>query len=167
MKPKNSKERRNSILKFSLLFLFTTALIVTAFYFDFDRVPFKENAVWRERSALIEKEMEYQKKFSKGMKEVRSLIDSLDVPGQNLQYLNQVISSKIVDLQKTIPKEDSTYRYDMYTNIIDSYVNIHDLKTKLREFDDVDERIEEYKEELEKTRKELNEANRYLDAVRR
>ncbi|MDY8138347.1 type VI secretion system TssO [Aquimarina sp. 2201CG5-10] len=167
MKPKNSKERRNSILKFFLLFLFTTALIVTAFYFDFDRIPFKENAVWRERSALIEKEMQFQEKFSEGMIEVKSLIDSLDTPGQNLQYINALINSKIVDLQKSIPKEDSTYRYDMYTNIVNSYVDIQALKTKLKEFDDVDERIEEYQEELDKVRQELNEANRYLDALRR
>ncbi len=167
MKPKNSKERRNSILKFALLFLFTVALIVTAFFFDFNRVPFKENSVLRERSESVEKEMLFQKGFSDGMKNVEALIDSLDVPGQNLQYINARISSTIVDLQKSIPKEDSTYRYDMYTNIVNSYVDIQEFKAKLNEYDGVDQRIEEYKEELDRVRKELTEANRYLDALRR
>ncbi|MDH7446795.1 type VI secretion system TssO [Aquimarina sp. 2201CG14-23] len=167
MKPKNSKERRNSVLKFGLLFLFTVALIVTAFFFDFDRVPFKENSVLRERSASVEKEIQFQKEFSDGMENVKSLIDSLDTPGQNLQYINAKISSTIVDLQKSIPKEDSTYRYDMYTNIVNSYVDIQAFKSKLKEYDGVDQRIEEYKEELDRLRQELNEANRYLDALRR
>ena len=167
MKPKNSKERRNSIFKFSLLFLFTIALIVTAFFFDFNRIPLKENSVLRELSASVEKEMEFQEKFSNDMKDIQSLIDSLDIPGQNRQYINALINSRIVELQKSIPKEDSTYRYDMYTNIVNTYVNIQSLKSKLNEYEGVDDRLEEYKEELDKVRQELNEANRYLDALRR
>ena len=101
------------------------------------------------------------------MKDIQSLIDSLDIPGQNRQYMNALINSRIVELQKSIPKEDSTYRYDMYTNIVNTYVNIQSLKSKLNEYEGVDDRLEEYKEELDKVRQELNEANRYLDALRR
>ncbi|OED39487.1 hypothetical protein AB834_00225 [PVC group bacterium (ex Bugula neritina AB1)] len=166
MKPKNSKERRDSILKFALLFLFTVALIVTAFFFDFDRVPFKENSVLRERTASIEKEMYFQEEFSGRMLEIKSLIDSLDIPGQNLSYINSMINSKIVDLQKSIPTEDSTYRYDMYSNIVNSYVDIQAMKSKLKEYDEIDKRMAEYKEELTRVREELNLANRNLDAYR-
>ncbi|KAA1245332.1 type VI secretion system TssO [Aquimarina sp. RZ0] len=166
MKPKNSKERRNSILKFSLLFLFTAALIVTAFFFDFNRVPFKENSVLRERSASVEKEMQFQEGFSKGMKEVESLVDSLDIPGQNLSYINQLINSKIIDLKKTIPVEDSTYRYDMYTSIVNSYLDIKEMKGNLKEYGKLKSDLAEYKEELDRVTQELKEANRSLDIYR-
>lgn len=166
MKPKNSKERRNSILKFALLFVITTAIIVTTFFFDFNLIPIQENKVLRKRSTLIEKEMEFQEGFSEGMKEVISLIDSLDTPGQNTSYIDQLINSKIVDLQKTIPVNDSTYRYDMYTNIVKSYLDIKEMKAKLKNYDKIDETLLQYKEELDRVREELNTANRNLDAYR-
>ncbi|WP_062061879.1 type VI secretion system TssO [Aquimarina longa] len=167
MKPKNNKERRNSILKFSLLFVFTAALIVIAFFFDFDRIPLKENSVLREQSVAVQKEIKFQEKFSDEMITIRSLLDSLDTPGQNIQYINALINSKIVDLQKSIPKEDSTYRYDMYNNVVKSFVDLQGLKTKLKEFDNVDAQLEEYEDELDRVNQELDKANRYLDALRR
>ena len=167
MKSKNSKERRNSILKFALLFVITTTLIVLAFFFDFSRVPLKENAVLRERSVSIEREVKFQEKFSSEMINIRSLLDSLDTPGQNTQYINALINSKIVDLQKSIPKEDSTYRYDMYNSIVKSFVDLQGYKTKLKEYDDVEEQLMQYEEELDRVNKELEKANRYLDAIRR
>ncbi len=167
MKPKNSKERRNSILKFALLFAFTVALIVTTFFFDFNRVPLKENAVLRAKSEMIDKENEFQEKFSEEMVSIRSLLDSLDTPGQNVQYINALINSKIVDLQKSIPKEDSTHRYDMYNNIVKSFVDLQAFKTKLKELENVDAQLTEYEEELERVNLELEKANRYLDALRR
>lgn len=166
MKPKNNKERRNSILKFALLFLITVSIIVVALFFDFDRLPLKENELLRERKAMAEKEMEYQEEFSGSMEEIKALIDSLDVPGQNILYISQLVNSKIVDLQRTIPVEDSTYRYDMYNNIINSYLELKEMKTKLTEYGEVDKRLKEYEEELDRVREELNIANRNLDAYR-
>ncbi|WP_108868978.1 type VI secretion system TssO [Aquimarina aquimarini] len=167
MKPKNSKERRNSILKFALLFLFTATLIVITFFFDFDRVPLKENSVLRERSKAIETEVQFQEKFSGEMVKIRSLLDSLDTPGQNTQYINALLNSKIVDLQKSIPEEDSTYRYDMYNSIVKSFVDLQGFKNKLKEFEDVDTKLEEYEIELERVNLELEKAKRYVDALRR
>ncbi len=167
MKPKNSKERRNSILKFSLLFIFTITLIVATLFFDFDRVPIKENSVLRERSKAIEMEVQFQQKFSDKMITIRSLLDSLDTPGQHVQYINTLINSKIVELQNSIPGEDSTYRYDMYNNIVKSFVDLQGLKIKLKEFENVDTQLEEYEQELDRVNLELEKANRYIDALRR
>jgi hypothetical protein len=167
MKPKNSKERRNSIFKFSLLFIFTVALIIITFFFDFDKVPLKENSVLREQSKAIKTELLFQEKFSSEMMVIRSLLDSLDTPGQNIQYINALINSKIVDLQKSIPEKDSTYRYNMYNSIVKSFVDLQGLKTKLKEFEDVDIKLGEYEEELERVNQELDKANQYLDAMRR
>ncbi|WP_340199098.1 type VI secretion system TssO [Ascidiimonas sp. W6] len=166
MKPKNNKERRISILKFALLFLFTTALIVVSFFFDFNKVPLKENKVLRDRSEVIEKEAEFQREFSEEMVKINSLLDSLDTPGQNDQYINALINSGIVDLEKSIPKEGSSDRYDMYKNIIKSYVQLHQFKNKLKEYEDIDQQLDEYEEELERVNTELETAKRNLDAMR-
>mgnify|MGYP003672431991 FL=1 len=66
MKPKNTKDRRNSFLKFLLLFLLTTGTIITAIFFNF-KVPAKENALLKEQSKMVKKEMDFQSKFSKEM----------------------------------------------------------------------------------------------------
>ena len=65
MEPKNKKERTKSVLKFSLLFLVTIALILVATFFDFDRLPLKENSVLRGKVISADKELVYQKEFSK------------------------------------------------------------------------------------------------------
>lgn len=165
MKPKNSKERRNSVLKFALLFLFTVALIVTAFFFDFDRVPLKENEVLRERTAIVEKDAKFQRDFSKGMFKIERLIDSLDRPGKedNLYYINRNLESEIGDLNEAIDPSDTTYRYRMYVNIVTSYRQIKELKAELaKQKKDILE-LEEYKEALEKTREQLERARSDYD----
>ncbi|WP_108803063.1 type VI secretion system TssO [Aquimarina sp. Aq107] len=168
MKPKNSKERRNSVLKFALLFLFTAALIVTAFFFDFDRIPFKENEVLRERTAIVEKDAKFQKDFSKGMFKIEKLIDSLERPGKedNLYYINRNLESEIGDLNEAIDPNDTTYRYKMYVNIVSSYRQIKELKAQLAKQEKEFQEFEEYKAALEKAREQLDRARSDLDRCR-
>jgi len=78
-----------------------------------------------------------------------------------------MLSSQIVKLQEKIPVKDSTYRYDMYNNVIWSFAEIQKLKEELNSYSDVEERITEYKAELEKCRDELKEEKRTVDALRR
>lgn len=164
MKSKNSKERRNSILKFMLLFIVTAALIVVAFFFDFDRIPFKENKVLRERSIAVEKDITFQKEFSENMERIKGLIDSLDTEGQDVSYLAQIINKDIADLQRSIPQEDETYRYGMYTNIINSYLELKDTKIKMTKYRGVDETIKQYKSTVLQLRSDLNVCERRLDS---
>jgi len=167
MKAKNRKARRNSFLKFFLLFILTTAIIVVALFFDFNVMPFKENKVLRNQAVEIEKEIQFQEGFSKDIQMLRDMVDSLDIPGQNRAFLNSMLSSQIVKLQEKIPVKDSTYRYDMYNNVIWSFAEIQKLKEELNSYSDVEERITEYKAELEKCRDELKEEKRTVDALRR
>ncbi|GAA3515725.1 hypothetical protein GCM10022393_32110 [Aquimarina addita] len=164
MKSKNSVERRNSILKFALLFIVTTALIVVTFFFDFDRILFKENEVLRERAIAVNKDIAFQKEFSEGMKKIKGLIDSLDTQGQDVSFLAQIINKDIADLQRSIPTEDDTYRYDMYTNIINSYLELKDTKIKMTKFKGVDETILQYKTNVLQLKNELNACERRLDS---
>lgn len=167
MKAKNRKARRSSFLKFFLLFIVTVLIIVVALFFDFKTLPFKENEVLRTRAVQIEKENQFQEGFSEDLKGLRGMIDSLDIPGQNRAFLNSMLSAQIVKLQEKIPVKDSTYRYDMYNNIIWSFAEIQKLKEQVSSYSDVEKRISEYKEELDKCRDQLNEEKRTVDALRR
>jgi len=166
MKPQNAKERRSSIWKFILLFVVTVGLIVTAIFFDFNQIPLHENQVWRERSEKIEKDIEFQETFYKEMKDIRAHVDSLDIKGQNLQLINGLLTQKLVKLQTSIPKEDETFRYDMYKEIIDAFVDIQELKGALNKLDDVGSKLKQYEEQNRELTNELERANRYLDAYR-
>lgn len=165
MKPKNLKERRSRFLKFILLFLLTVATIMALVFFNF-RVPKKENSLLKTQAKSIKKEMEFQNDFSKKMKILRNMIDSLDIPGQNISFQKSLINSRLVDLQKTIPTKDSTYRYDMYTGIVKIYSDFVESKDKLRDLKEAESTIAEYKDELESCRKNLTESERNLYAAR-
>jgi len=166
MKPKNTKERRNSFLKFSLLFLVTVITIMVAVFFNF-KVPTKENEILKEQSKSIKKEMQFQNSFSDEMVNVKSLLDSLDTPGTNTTYINSLISKKLVDLQDLIPTKDSTYKYNMYTRIVSLHVEIQEAKSRLRGLKDTESTIQEYKETLEKCKDDYILMQRDLDACRR
>ncbi len=165
MKPKNIKERRSGFLKFILLFVVVVGTMMTAIFFNF-RIPKKENELLRERSRNMEREMTFQKEFSTEMLSSKALLDSLDIPGQNMLYINSLLSKKLVDLQQSIPRKDSTYRYDMYTSIVETLVNLQKIKNELKSLGNAKGRIKEYRTELEKTRQELKETKRDLDILR-
>ena len=166
MKPKNLKERRNRFLKFILLFLLTVSTIVALVFFNF-RIPKKENNLLKTQAKAIKKEMAFQNEFTKKMKSLRNMIDSLDIPGQNISFQKSLINSKLVELQKTIPTKDSTYRYDMYTSIVKLHSDFVEAKDRLRDLKEAESTIAEYKDELETCRKNLTQTERDLYAERR
>lgn len=166
MKPKNTKERRNSFLKFSLLFLVTVITIMVAVFFNF-KVPTKENQLLKEQEKGIKKERTFQKEFSNEMTHVKVLLDSLDAPGTNRTYINSLISKKLVDLQGIIPTKDSTYNYNMYTRIVSLHVEIQEAKSRLNSLKDTESTIQEYKKTLEKCKDDYILMQRDLDACRR
>ena len=164
MKPKNSKERRISFLKFLVLFVVTVATILAAFYFDF-KVPAKENETLRKEYASHITEKTFQNGFYDEMKGLKQMIDSLDIPGQNVSYQNQLISAEIVDIQNKIPVTNA--HYDMNMSIIQLYVELQTAKEKLNELRDAEGIIQEYKAELDKCREELKHLERELSIERR
>ncbi|MGJ8667129.1 MAG: type VI secretion system TssO [Patiriisocius sp.] len=161
MKPKNSKDRRSAFLKFLGLFIVTVGMIVAAVYFNF-KVPNKENDLLRAQSKFINEETAFQNNFYTEMEKVKSMIDSLDVPGAQVDYESKLISSKLVDMQKSLPTKDSTYLYDMHSSIVQMYVELMDNKQKLRSLSDAEGTIQEYKEAYESCRQDLKQAEREL-----
>lgn len=161
MKPKNSTERRNAFLKFLALFLVTLLTVVYAVYFNY-KIPVKENALLKEKVKQVETEMAFQNKFTKEMKAIKAMIDSLDVKGQNIPYQKNLISARLVDLQKTIPANDSTINYDMYDNIIKLYVEMQETKGEILSLNDAKNTISEYKLALDRCQNNLKQTERNL-----
>ena len=166
MKPKNSKERRISFLKFLALFIVTVSAILAAVYFNF-KVPAKENALLREQASIISVGREFQSGFFDDMKGLKGLIDSMDIEGQNRPYQNSLISARIVDLQKDIPAKDSTYLYDMHMEVIQLYVELQTAKDKLLQLKDAETTIKEYKSALDGCKEDLKQMERELFIERR
>lgn len=161
MKPLNTKHRRTAFLKFLLLFLITVSAIVGAVFFTF-KIPTVENDLLKQQAERIKLELEFQDTFTDKMKSTKKMLDSLEVPGVNLQYLNQLIGKDLSEMQKSIPRKDSTYRYDMYSQVVNLYVELQGMQTRLRSLKGSESTIEEYKLALEKSNAEFKQLERDL-----
>ncbi len=166
MKPKNSKKRRNSFLKFLALFIVTVCSVQAAVFFNY-KVPKKENELLRQKAKRSETESKFQAEFFSEMKGLKGLIDSMDIEGQNISYQSSLINDKIVDLQKKIPAKDSTYLYDMHMDIIQLYVELQATKENLLELKDAETTIAEYKTALDECQDDLKQLERELYIERR
>ena len=165
MKPKNSKERSNSFLKFLALFLVTIIFVILAVYFNYE-IPSKENELLRDQAKVMEEDLKFQNTFYNEMEHIKGLIDSLNTPGQNNSYQNSLISTKLVELRKSIPTEDETFRYDMYASIVKLHAELQDTKEELKSLQEAKSRIEEYKTALDKCQADLKQAERDLFIAR-
>lgn len=167
MKPENYKERIYSIIKFAILFVFTVFLIVLSFFFDFNKLPIKENRTLREQALTIEKETEFQQEFSKQMMEIKVLIDSLDdSPKKDVELISNSASKKINLLLQMIPEKDTTFRQKMYNNIVQTYYDLRDAKEELKDFEEVEEHIKNLESNIESLTIELEKARRDNDIYR-
>lgn len=165
MKPLNSKQRINTFLIFLLLFLVTTSIIVLAVFFDF-KVPQRENEMFRERNQQILTKENQVRAFAEQMEDVKSLIDSMTMPGINSDYMERLVSSELADMQGLLPPEDSTFRRRMYSNIIQTYLELKNAKSSLIQLSDVKGELDEYDELVSQYKTELDQAKRDLDICR-
>ncbi|WP_209405176.1 type VI secretion system TssO [Pseudozobellia sp. WGM2] len=165
MKPNNSKERRLSFLKFFAMFIVTVSAILAAVYFNF-KVPMVENELLRKEISLFEGEKNFQRNFYGEMKDLKGLIDSMDIEGQNISFQNSLINDKIVNLQKRIPVKDSTYMYDMHIDVTELYAELQLVKGKLLKLKGAESTIEEYKTALDQCSQDLEQKGRDLFIAR-
>lgn len=163
MKPKNSKERYSSFLKFLLLFLITTATAVGAIYFNF-RIPSKDNDLLRTRAKTIDAEIKFQNDFYNETELLKALIDSL-VVGQDLFFINGQIGTKLAELKESVPTEESTYLYNMHMSIIDMIADLQTAKNRLLELNEAESDIEFLKSEFEDCKDVVNSLRRELRAT--
>ena len=104
----NAKERNRAFLKFSLFFVLTIVLVVTAIYFDF-RMPLREND-YLQKEIDLQRQVEFnQGSFVNTMQMVVSLIDSLDKPGTNVAQIDAQLQQRLTELTGLQQKDNSTY----------------------------------------------------------
>lgn len=164
MKPINKSERNKAIIKFFLLLSIFVALVIMVIFFDF-KVPSVENKYLHSQMKKTEKLMDIEEDFAEKMDRVKALIDTMDQPGVNSEYIEQLISTQLADMQTSLPS-DSTFRHDMYTNVIQTYLELKNAKSSLMELSDVQKELEEYSELVDRYREDLEQAHRDLDLYR-
>ncbi|MCW5518537.1 hypothetical protein J1N09_01710 [Aureitalea sp. L0-47] len=165
MRPKNSKERRSAFLKFLVLFLVTTSTVVAAVYFNF-KIPNQENEILREDAKLVNADLKFQQGFYSEMKEIKELIDSLEIPGTIVDFESKQISSRLAVLSDKIPPNDSTNLSDMNMKIIELLLDLKNDKVKLHEVRNASSEIETLKESLQNCESSLSSANQTIAILR-
>jgi len=165
MKPQNTKQRNIAFIKFIFLFIITTGLIVIAVFFGY-RTPHKENAYLLEKIKTMENQIAEERRFVSQIENIKSLIDSLDMPNVNADYLQQLIGSYLADIQNSVSQSDTTFRKKMYSNIIQSYLELKTTKHSLIKMKDVKMTMDECSKLLDKFKADLEQSQRDLDICR-
>ncbi len=157
MKPKNSKERRSSFIKFIALFVLVVTVLLVAVFFNF-RIPKQENLLLKATIDEVEASEKYQKEFANEVNQVTRMIDSLDTVGVNKVFLNEVLVQRLAKVQESINNgEASDLHKDMYFTIIDSYEDLRKAKEELENLKDSKKKIDEYKAAYEKAKEDLDD----------
>ena len=156
----NKKERRSSFLLFLLMFIISSGILFTGIFFNY-RLPWKENRLLRAENEKIKVEFTFQEKFVDQLENINYLLDSLDHSQDGFFFMEKSISSDLVDIKNSIPK-DSVYNQKLYDNMILTYKKLLDSKRLLKEIesskneiDDLNKKIDEYEEYVEKLERAL------------
>lgn len=129
-------------------------------------VPKKENELLRKMSEDVYENEQADRSFSEHMETVKHLIDSMDMPGINTPYMERLVSAELADLQASLPLEDSTYRRQMYSNIIQTYLELKNAKSILVETKDASAQAADCNNIIDRYKDELEQAQRDLDICR-
>jgi len=161
----NTEERNKVFLKFMFLFILTVTLIVLAFFYGV-KLPVAENRMLRQKIQVVEAREEKDKLMLNEMQRIKGLLDTLDLPGVNTEYVQHIITGKLAEMERTLPQNDSTYRKKMYSNMIQTYLELKNAKQSLIKLKDMKTTLDEYTEMIEKYKMELEQAQRDLDICR-
>jgi hypothetical protein len=165
MKPQNAKERNIAFIKYILLFIVTTGLIVLAVFFG-TRLPFKENAYLRDKIKTMESQIGEERRFIGKMMNVKALIDSMNNPNVNVDYLQSLISSELAEVQNIIPPADTTFRKKMYSSLIQTFLELKNSKHSLIKLKDIKMTMDECSKLVDKYKSDMEQTQRDLDICR-
>jgi len=165
MKPLNSKQRRSAFIKFLFLFLFSSIVVTGTVFFDI-QIPTKENSFLRNKINYTQLTEEHNIKFAKQVEKIKGMIDSLELNSGNTAYMEQLIATKLAQMQTSIPENVSTYQTEMYGDIIQSFLELKNAKMDLIYLQDAQEKLDEYSEIIDAYKEELDQTKRDLDICR-
>ncbi len=164
MQVTNKKQRRGAFAKFFILFLITAGLITLATFFNF-KVPEKENKDLREQVEGQAEQVVYMQSFAKGVDSIKNILDSINLPGQNVFYLDQAIGAKVVAMQNKIPTDNKDLQ-SMYNNVTQILLDLQATKKKVREISAADQEVGQYKQQIESLKDELERTRNELQICR-
>ena len=152
----NKKEPFNAFMLFLLMFFITTAVLITAVFFNF-KLPLKENEVLKSENDKMNAQFTFNKDFTDRMEAIGKLVDSLDKSPESFQFIEQSINYELVDLKEKIPNDTvvSPRLYDNMILTVKSYVNV---KKKLFLSKDSSKEVDDLKDEI----KDLEDENKDL-----
>jgi hypothetical protein len=165
MKPQNAKERNIAFIKYILLFIVTAGLIVLAVFFGM-RLPIKENAYLREKIRTMEQQIGEERRFIGKIQNIKVVIDSMELPNVNADYLQQLVSSELADVQNMVPTNDTTFRKKMYSSIIQTYLELKNAKNSLIKMKDIKLTMDECSKLVDKYKSDVEQTQRDLDVCR-
>ena len=161
----NSKERDIAFWKFLGFFLLSTLMVVGAIYFN-TRIPVKDNEMMRQQISSFRTQSMAQEKFVRNMDEAKNLIDSLNRPGANIVYINQLIAARIRELAQLQYKDSSMFSR-LNKNVLDVFLRYQEATNKTVSMGDMPRQLEDYKSRYEQSQRDLDNARRDLDVLRR
>lgn len=160
----NSKERNKAFWKFILFFSISVVVIVMAVFVNFI-VPRKENKILKEKARVYQAHTSAEEKFAAAIQETNSLLDSLDKPGVNELYINQMIGSKISEMTTLQANNPEAGKGDKL--FLDILLKYQQSKSKLSKLGNAAEELEKYKRDLNQCRQDLNGANQTISLLQR
>ncbi|QJB35838.1 hypothetical protein HF324_32760 [Chitinophaga oryzae] len=160
----NKQERTASFLWFLLFFVVTVALFVLAIFFNY-QVPSRENASLRKELTAFRQEQAFQAEFLQKLDKVKHNLDSINLPNQNANYMDQVIAGSLAEMRNSIPKDVVTH-YALYDNIVQACLSLQQTKQQLRELQNAQQNIAGLKEQVLDLTSKLESKSRDLDNCR-
>ncbi|MCK4746833.1 MAG: hypothetical protein KAT15_07360 [Bacteroidales bacterium] len=130
MEPQNKKERSRLILRFLVLFIIAVLLVTIPFYFTI-RLPAKENRRASEELLRLQKQLDFQRDyFAVRMDSVKHLLDTYKSEDVDVDKLNADIGFLLSKMEQSFAA-DTSWRFDMYENIIQTYLSIKKTQNSL------------------------------------
>lgn len=158
----NAKERTQAFWKFLLFFLIAVSAIILCVFFYY-QVPKKQNAILKEKTDQYQKHTTSEEKFTAAMLDANVLLDSLDKPGANVVYLNQLIAGKLA-VMTDLHNADASRQSQIFLNIMSKY---QEAKTKLIGLKDVSTQLEKVKNDYNQCNTQLEQARNTISILSR
>lgn len=165
MEALNKKERRRAFWTFLAFFLVTLLFVTGAVYINF-QIPVEENRVLRTKYEQLNDEFEFQTEFAKSIREVKVTLDSINRSGQNVMYLEQVISTKLAGVKESVPPNNRLHQHKLYDYVIQAMLALQESKRRLRDLREARQLIGDYQQNIERYKEALEQSRRDLDICR-
>lgn len=156
MQPINTDERRNTFLRFLLLFLVSVVIITTTVFFSI-QVPFKQNDQLRKDMTLVEKEHEFSNKFINEMAGINAMLDTINTKASRPDLLDGAITENIKRLNIMVDA-DSIYNKALYKNVVITLSDLSAAKKQLRELAGKDANVGELQRQKEELSRQYQTA---------